>query len=778
MIDLNRLFVFTNSRKIRDFNSKFEEQLIPKAITIAEFEKKAVLVKDRFEADSVYLLVLMQRASASVKEAREQLKIPDEFFAFLKNNDYLFSFFKELAIQKKSIEDIKFSDIYANFEEHLTILEAVLNRYKELLQKENLYDDIVLPEIYNLNEDYISEFDEIIIEIDGFLSEFEWEILNKVSSLTTLKIIFQTSKFNKKLVDKISQVSGINNFAEYSKFELNLSDKTLKNIGTVNKKREVQTRSFATASLECAYVMAKASEFIRDGIEPEKIAVILPDESFSELLAMHDFNRIFNFAMGESFKNTKFFQTIEYIVTAINDKKRVNLDTQNRFEFNEFEFILDSFGVKNELFNKFKNHFEMSCKFNFFKELINEILSLQDDKNVEDLVFEELFYIENLARYFNFTLRQICEIFLMKLNTLKLDDIGGGKINVIGILESRGMKFDGVIIVDFNDDLIPKRSVNEMFLNSKVREKAGLISYIDRENLQRFYYENLINESKKTAICYLVNEEKIPSRFLNEFIAIKDINFRDDEYAKVLSRVQDGTRLRAFDDEVILRHDFFAMPLSFSKLNTFLTCPRKYYYSKILGIKPALMPQDSQNTSLGNAVHTALCEYYNKFEKFDLVEFEKILSSKEVSPLDFEILMINFEKFAKKEQDRFVQGWRVKACEKELSRSFEGIMLTGFIDRIDKRDGDINLIDYKSGSFDKKSLQLPFYEALVGAKCEAFYYDLKSDMELVKSASSIEDLRIELENLKKINKSEINFSRNVGVACRYCEYKIICKGEL
>ena len=172
MQDLTKLYVFTNSRKIREFNAGFQNELIPKSLNIAQFEKKALYVKDRFEADPIYLLVLMQKATASVKEASLRLKIPTEFFAFLKNNDYLFSFFKELAIQKKSIKEIKFSDIYADYEEHLDILQNVLAAYKDLLNSENLYDDIILPEIYSVNESFVKSFSEIIIEIDGFLSEF------------------------------------------------------------------------------------------------------------------------------------------------------------------------------------------------------------------------------------------------------------------------------------------------------------------------------------------------------------------------------------------------------------------------------------------------------------------------------------------------------------------------------------------------------------------------------------------------------------------------------
>ena len=105
------------------------------------------------------------------------------------------------------------------------ILEAVLARYKELLADENLYDGIALPEIYRLNGGFVKEFREINLEVDGFLSEFEWELFSETAKLTTLKIIFQTSKFNKKLISKLAEISGIeaSEFGLYGEFELNLS---------------------------------------------------------------------------------------------------------------------------------------------------------------------------------------------------------------------------------------------------------------------------------------------------------------------------------------------------------------------------------------------------------------------------------------------------------------------------------------------------------------------------------------------------------------------------
>ena len=444
---------------------------------------------------------------------------------------------------------------------------------------------------------------------------------------------------------------------------------------------------------------------------------------------------------------------------------------------------------------------------------------------------------------------------MIKLARLRLDHVGGGKIGVMGVLESRGLKFDGVIVLDFNDDLVPKRSVNEMFLSSRVRQKAGLIGYVDRENLQRFYYESLIGGAKKAAICYAANEEKIASRFLGEFNAVEDARFSDESYAALFNgEFTDEQKIEAemnphldekneakpkqaktakerslfefdaetelnfgvnstdkfnekaaqnktpsqnpqalnfikftrktpakpkiFEQDIIVKHDFFAIPLSFSRLNTYLQCPRRYYYRYILNVKPPVMPQTASTADFGNSLHRALFEYYSKFKRFDLAKFETVLRELNTPPLEREITMIKMEKFKVVEDARYEAGWRVQGLEKELDSVFAGVRITGKIDRIDVCGGELAVIDYKSGKFDTKSLQLPFYEALVGRPCEGYFYDLKDNMNLVAGEASTEALAEAIEQLKSINNTPINFGEAKGAMSEYEDYKILVKGEL
>ena len=96
------------------------------------------------------------------------------------------------------------------------------------------------------------------------------------------------------------------------------------------------------------------------------------------------------------------------------------------------------------------------------------------------------------------------------------DDVRGGKVTVLGVLETRGVAYKGVIVVDFNDEFVPKRSQKDLFLSSAVRAQAGLPTKRDRENLQRYYYHQLFSKAQKIAIAFVKNETSMPSRFLDE----------------------------------------------------------------------------------------------------------------------------------------------------------------------------------------------------------------------------------------------------------------------
>ncbi|EGO9807916.1 hypothetical protein UXV29_001091, partial [Campylobacter coli] len=561
------LRIFSSSRKIKEYQEKAKAKnaLLDSAFLVSDFLDR-VCVVNSFKASSYESLLLMQEACLKSKDLEKKLGISAEFFAFLKNNEYLFSFFKELSLEKKSIQDLKNNDYYATYNEHLEILDEVYTNYLLLLKQHNLYDDLSLAQEYKLNLDFLNEYEGIYYDLQGFLSKFEEDLLCEISKIKSTIISFKTSKFNLEYLLELDFLKDIH--LELDMFyEVNLSQKKiLKQEKLSNPNTLIKLKAFELRSLQCAFVMDEISNFVRAGIDPEKIAVITPDESFCELLKLFDKNNMLNFASGVSIKESLFYQKIKALYNGANSDAFIYKIDENYFEQEKmiFDYHNTLLHYLELQFEDFRTRFDQICDLQYFENLIHSFLK-DESQELMNLVQKELCFIKDLLKNKSLKLKELMQLFFMQLDQIKLSYVGGGKVTVMGLLESRGLSFDGVVILDFNEDFVPKRSINELFLNNEVRKKAGLISYERRENLQRLYYENLIKNAKKLSISFVENEEQTRSRFLDEL----DFNFFEEKttpskaYLNALKLGYQGVRLNLNPIKVpVLKHDIFEKELS------------------------------------------------------------------------------------------------------------------------------------------------------------------------------------------------------------------------
>ncbi|EAH9136313.1 PD-(D/E)XK nuclease family protein [Campylobacter upsaliensis] len=792
-----KLYVFSSSRKIKEYyqQSKGTNALIDQALSVAEFLDK-ICLSQGFRASAYEQLLLMQEACKKSQNLEQKLGISTEFFAFLKNNEYLFSFFRELALENKSIKDLQNSDYYASYNEHLEILDCVFQNYLNLLKRENLYDELSLPLSYTLNLDFLEDYESIIYDLEGFLSHFELSLLLQIAKHKELILRFKTSKFNLAYFKELPFLKDVNLKENYH-YEFNITQNILlKKESLKPKSAFVKVQQFELRILQAAFVLDEISSFIRAGLKAEDIVVITPDESFCDFLRLLDQNNMLNYASGVSIKESLFYQRLRSLYES------ANLDDfhfdDNKDYFNEAQ----NFDLHNSLlhyfeldFKEFKEHFTKECEFSYFETLIKQFLA-NENSELRLFVEKELFFIKNLLTNQKLNLKQILELFFIQISSFKQSYVGGGAVTAMGILESRGLSFDGVIVVDFNEDLIPKRSVNELFLNNEVRTKAGLISYEKRENLQRFYYEQLFKNAKKISICYVENEEKSRSRLLEDLEFRLDLTkeFSQKAYLNALKLNYKAKQIKLEPPQAPkLKHNLFATPLSYSRLTLFLESKRTYFYKYIKHLKePRELKMDikEQNDrkrlkNLGIFIHRILELYYKHYDFFDEKLFTSLLEKegqKEgLDALDLELLKIKFKEFAKKEQERFKQGYHIKHLELNMDKSIilEGqrIELTGKIDRIDsnERFGEL-ILDYKSGKIPEKSYQLAFYKLLYDENAHAAFYDL-NDFELKegKDTKSVFALKEELEKLLKEVDKEIVFENEKS---DFCPYKLLYEKDL
>lgn len=785
------LKLFSSTRKLKLYHDEFKDKnvLLNHAQTIQDFEQK-ILVSKYQQATNYQSLLIMRKACLQTKELETKLKIPSNFFAFLRNYEYLFSFFKELIQAKKRPSDLLEFDLYAEYTEHLRILDELYTNYFSLLKKSLLSDELSLYMDYELNTSFLSSFDELHLYMDGFLDDFELELFSKLVSFIPLKIYFQSSKFNLEFLKKCSFFKSLSLEADHKycvdigKNELVFKEKIIKN-------KNIYVKSLPNRFLQASFVFAMIYFFIKDGIAAKDIAIITPDEDFTEILRAFDKDGLLSFARGISIKNSSFYIRLNALYNG--------LKNEFYFDWSEDYFKQEDLDLNNsklrlyELLEPYKSlELDKTCDFETFFKLVNTFLQ-DETSELKEKIKLELLALENILQD-NLSLRELLELFFVQISKLFISEVRGGQVRVIGLLESRGISIEGLIIIDFNDDLVPKRSSSELFLNNTLRKKAGLISYNDRENLQRHYYLSLISKAKKVGLCYVLNEEKIPSRFLdeNEFCLIPYDGFDDFELASYFNE-KNPTKLKLeIEPDFSLKIDN-TMPLSYTRFSSFSSSKMDYYYKYILKTpQPKQLQTQLNPAKYGLLVHELLEEYFKNFTDFKLELFEQSLDKAALDPLDKELLRYRFKRFEENELIHKNQGFKILACEEKLSSNIlnNKLNIQGVIDRIDINEDLFCIIDYKTKlPKNKNNEQLNFYcllfseaKNIASENISCCLYDLQYSMKLVNFDANKEKKLLELKN-KLADFYEqcclpILFSPLNDQGGTYSKYKVIYKKEL
>ncbi len=780
------LKIYPTSRSIRNNFKNLNDIFLCKSITIDEFEKKVVLVKNKTMIDKDKRVLLLKEA-ANFKNF-SNLKIKKEYIAFLKSSDFLFGFFEELSLEKVSIEQIDTKDTYAEYNEHLDILKQLLSNYKDILDDRGYFDKIILPEIYELNKTYLKRFKKIELYLDGYLNNFEMELFLKVAKETKLIMHFQTNSFNKKMTKKF-EVLGIYLKNGYN-YILDITEKIIlekRKVSSTIKTADIYFTKNKTEQV--AYVKKKIFDFLKNGLDAENIAVITPDENFAVMLKEFDQKNIFNFAMGFSYAESIIYKRVDAVYRYLDETNMENTFRIKKY-FDDVEFE----NLKN-FFNK--KGFEIDLQI-FLENFIKQSDNFEEIKIYKNELFKFKRVQDELK---NYTLKEILYLFLSRLKENKIDDTKGGKITVMGVLESRLIDYSGIIIVDFNEDTVPKKSVKDLFLSNDIRKKSNLPTLKDRENLQKGYYHNILLNAKMRAICAVENDVIKPSRFLEELdiATINKENFNHKNLFYILLPKQNDI-YRYEKEDLFMEYDFKKTSLSSTSFKIYLECKRKYYFKYIKKLQEAQIPTlKIDDRLIGIKLHAALKELYSEFESF--TSEKELLShlsnflyadtkNDKILKFQIDIWLERLKDFARNEIQRFDEGYKVLYKEIPLKGEFLGFKINGKIDRIDIKDKKLSLIDYKSGkislttkrSFEKSSdFQMEFYYHLTKNMGEIeglYFYDLKN-AELKKETFFKEKLELMKDKFSLLKNNRQNFVMTEDIKnCQYCPYAVICGREV
>lgn len=786
------LFVFQTSRNLQRFLFQ-NVGIFLHASTLVDFFDKVVLVPDKSAVSKPARAALLKKAAKKVEI--ERLGFSGNFLEFLADSDFLFSFFEELNSEQKSIDDIRGEDVYAAFEDHLEVLEGLFLAYKGELEAVSAFDRAIIYE-WVINSDYIGNFDEIRIESMGLLTVFEMKVLDAVSKAVPLKLIFTIDGYNKKMGKKFADF-GIELPHTTGKFEINITSKTATKIDQNTQNTGlIQGYRLKNRIYEAPFALGKIADFLAKGYSPEKIAVILPDEQFSSVLALFDRYDNLNFAFGEPLKDTKLYGALQTLIDFAAGGK---------------------VGSKLRLYG-IENLGGLFCELSFkggvepLKEAVAALLDTGMDSgakyNAAKTVFLEELYLfssEEFA-FFGLTSLEIAHLYLGSLSAKKIDDSRGGKIKVIGVLESRGLELDGAIVLDMNESYFPKKLDKDLFLNTKIKERSMIPTVEDRQNLQKHFLAELLINTKECSFVFVENDEEAVSSFLIEIgVPFVDVDEGALDTASFGGEERQRAEPSVFESDVNLYEGYIAAnkknDISVSAFCDFLRCERYFFLKHVKKITKPTPAQRDIALSVGTAIHKGLEELYKKpqnlfgLTKEGLKEIFFGFLEREAAELlgSFELkkAVASMDDFFVNEEHRMREGYTVFAVEKGVSANIGGVLFSAKIDRIDKKNGEFSLLDYKITSNDIKAdskktaensyrYQLALYDEILSKNKihlkECGYYDVLRGKTVTEEALEEKKgyLGGHIERFLAKPSFEVTKEKK---NCRFCDYAIICGNQ-
>ncbi len=404
-----------------------------------------------------------------------------------------------------------------------------------------------------------------------------------------------------------------------------------------------------------------------------------------------------------------------------------------------------------------------------FSELDGDLLS-SNQIIINQLIIKLKKYpiIENIS-----TLKKLYNS-LTKMKGIPFEGEPLRRLQIMGILETRALDFKNIIYLSLNEGVIPKSNQFHSFILPEIRREYKLPMPYDDDAIYSYHFYRSLQRAENIELIYNKGENDLGSGEMSRFakqllyelkqqnqnISISNKIVKLPEPKKQKSKAIIINKSNEIYQQLL---DLSTNPLrgfSPTSLNEFKTCGLKFYFSRILKIKPKdEVEEEIKVNTRGTIIHDTLdiifreeaeAENSNKFDedffKRAKENYKKILFDRYKE--NFKNGDINhgnnllLRKLDEKLVKDFFESEEINSLgienvmtEQDLEYTIPiesqneiiKVMLRGSADRIDSYKGVRRIIDYKTGKVDKNELNLDDKNILSSEKWANLFTNSKFD---------------------------------------------------
>ena len=444
-------------------------------------------------------------------------------------------------------------------------------------------------------------------------------------------------------------------------------------------------------------------------------------------------------------------------------RELVQLINVNNYTFITYQKLLDLNPKPSELFLLLFKKWEtgavpvLETIINLLQTLKNNLSNdNEEEKITKAFVFAIFKVINKLITYYSKHqhIDKIETLYAIYKQVIDVAEVSfeGEPLNglqIMGVLESRVLDFDTVIVTSMNEGKFPAGKSSNSFIPYDVKRELGLPTFKEKDAIYTYHFYHLLQRATTVYLLYNTESEGLDAGEKSRFITQLDVerqpnhNLTHEIYNAVLPDTAYIPMEVPKSTAVMLRlKEIAEQGFSPSALTKYIRNPIDFYFQKILRIREVEEVEESiALNTLGTIIHETLKTLYEPFigrliseldlqQCFKLVDDEVLKQFKLVykegeikkgrNLLAFEVAKRNVSNFLKVELENIKAGDEIQiiALEQTYERLLEHpklpfpVLIKGNVDRIEKRNGTIRIIDYKTGKVEKATVTLRSWEDL------------------------------------------------------------------
>lgn len=198
-------------------------------------------------------------------------------------------------------------------------------------------------------------------------------------------------------------------------------------------------------------------------------------------------------------------------------------------------------------------------------------------------------------------------------------------LQVMGVLETRAIDFENLIILSMNEGVFPLGNSSSSFIPYTLRKGFGLPTHEYRDGTYAYHFYRMISRAKQVYMLYDTRTEEMQTGEVSRYFyqlkylyhplfEISERVLTYDVYAPEIGPVlvtKTAEVMRKLDDFLGGKEKY----LSASLINNYIDCPLKFYFTAVEGLREETEVQESVESDVfGSIFHRLMEIIYNRYK--------------------------------------------------------------------------------------------------------------------------------------------------------------------